>query len=84
MVEFLQTVKHKDFAYEEGKRYVSIDEFVDSTIKDTILVRQPNSPKNKDWWTRFPTSSDGVLFKTIDDCDMTLYDIIEEDKVINR
>ena len=42
----------QDFGFKKGKIYKAIDG--DNTsieeLKGKILVRQPNSPKKKDWW----------------------------------
>lgn len=82
MVEFLKTIKGKDFSYEEGKRYTSMDDIVDDILKDKILVRQPNSPKNANWWTEFKKLDEGVVFRTIDNCEMSLLEMIEENKLL--
>lgn len=82
MVEFLETIKGKDFSYETGKRYVSMDDMVEDELKDKVFVRQPNSPKNRNWWTEFKKSDEGVLFRTIDNTEMSLIEMIEENKLL--
>lgn len=77
MVEFLKDVKGRDFTYEKGKRYTSMEE---PTLKGRILVRQPNSPKKTNWWTTFPIESVGTTFRIVDNCEMSLTEMIEENK----
>ena len=54
-VIMLKTIRGKRFSFAKGKKYKSLDG--DETgIKELcgkILVRQPNSPKEKDWWCTF-------------------------------
>ena len=82
MVEFLKTIKENDFSYEAGKRYCSMDDLKEDDLKDKILVRQPNSPKNKNWWTVFSKSDDGITFKTLDNREMSLLEMIEENEIL--
>lgn len=82
MVEFLKDIKGKDFTYEKGKRYVSMDDMGEENLKDKVLVRQPNSPKKTNWWTEFSKSDEGVLFKTLDNSEMSLTEMIEENKIL--
>ena len=81
MVEFLKDIKGEDFTYEKGKRYVSMDD-LDGELVDKVFIRQPNSPKNKNWWTEFSKSSEGVLFRTIDNGEMSLMEMIEENRIL--
>lgn len=64
MVEFLEEVKGTGFVFEKGKRYVSKND-----IENIVLVRQPNSPKKKNWWARFPQNKE---IKTIKEKEMTI------------
>lgn len=81
MVEFLEEIKGKDFIYKKGERYISMEE-PSEELKGKILVRQPNSPKKTNWWTTFPIESNGFVFRIIDSCDMSLNEIIEENKIL--
>ena len=71
MVEFLETINGKDFSYEKGKRYVSLSQQMNNKNEDIVLVRQPNSPKNKNWWTEFPKSAINKNFKILEDEEIT-------------
>lgn len=82
MVEFLQDVKGQDFTFRKGQRYVSIDDSPVEQLKDKILVRQPNSPKKRNWWAEFSKEHEGVFFRTIDNTEMSLVEMIEEDKLL--
>lgn len=79
MVEFLKEVKQNDgdFTFEKGGRYASKDNPADT---DKVLIRQPNSPKKCPWWSSFPKSKEGELFRTLDRTEMTVQEIIEENK----
>lgn len=81
MIEFLETVKGKDFSYEKGNRYFSMEEPTEE-LSGKILVRQPNSPKRTNWWTTFDISCEGTMFRTIDNCEMSLNEMIEENKIL--
>lgn len=82
MVEFLETIKGKDFSYEQGKRYVSMDDMTEDELKDRVFVRQPNSPKRQNWWTQFKKSDEGILFRTVNNGEMSLLEMIEENKIL--
>lgn len=82
MVEFLTTIKETDFSYEKGKRYCSMDDMSEENLKDKILVRQPNSPKKQNWWTEFKKTDDGIIFRVLDNGEMSLVEMIEENKVL--
>ena len=78
MVEFLKDVKGENFIFEKGKRYISIE-----GVKEcSILVRQPNSPKNVNWWSEFPITSVNEHFRLIDNTEMALTEMIEENKLL--
>lgn len=68
MVEFLKTISGEGFTFEAGKRYPST---TSEQLEDSILVRQPNSPKDHDWYAKFPLSKNGELFRILDDKDLT-------------
>lgn len=76
-VEFLKTIKNKDFAFKEGHSYEAIDgktisyfdddgnTVYNEDLKDSILVRQPNSPVNKDWYCIVDKKSADTLFRIL-------------------
>lgn len=82
MVEFLETINGKDFSYEKGKKYVSMDDLTEDELKNKVFVRQPNSPKNKNWWTKFNKSDNGIVFRIVDNTEMPLVEMIEENKLL--
>lgn len=51
-VVMLEEIDCKDFRFKKGEIYKAIDGDNTSVeeLKGKILVRQPNSPKKKDWW----------------------------------
>lgn len=73
MVEFFETITGKDFSYEKGKRYASLHQQMNNKYEDIVLVRQPNSPRNKNWWTEFPKTAIGRDFKILED-EETIWD----------
>lgn len=54
-VIMLEDIDGEDFGFKKGEKYKAVDG--DQTdveeLKDKILVRQPNSPKKKNWWCTF-------------------------------
>lgn len=82
MVEFLKEMKGKDFSYEKGKRYVSMDDLKEDNLKDKIFVRQTNSPKKTNWWTEFSKSDDGIVFRLLNDNEMSREEMLEEEKIL--
>lgn len=82
MVEFLKEIKGKDFSYEKGKRYVSMSDLTEGNLKDKIFVRQPNSQKKTNWWTEFSKSDDGIVFRLLDDSEMSCEEMLEEEKIL--
>lgn len=82
MVEFLKEIKGKDFSYEKGKRYVSMSDLKEGNLKDKIFVRQPNSPKKTNWWAEFSKSDDGIVFRLLDDSEMSYEEMLEEEKIL--
>lgn len=81
MVEFLKDVKQidGDFTFEEGKRYPSM---TNPAEEGKILILQPNSPKNHHYWSSFPMSAEGSVFRLLDRVEMTTPEIIAENKVL--
>jgi len=69
---FLKTVATDEWEFKQGETYSCLVGKVDKRVKDIpemndmILIRQPNSPKGKDWWSKFPKAEIG---KTIELCD---------------
>lgn len=57
-VIMLETVEGKQFSFVKGKKYKALDgdETGAKELCGKILVRQPNSPKKKDWWCTFDKS----------------------------
>ena len=57
-VVMLEDIDSRDFWFKKGEIYKALDG--DKTSVDAlhgkILVRQPNSPKHKDWWCQFDKS----------------------------
>lgn len=82
MVEFLETVKGKDFSYEKGERYCSMSDLKEEELKDKVLVRQPNSPKKQNWWTTFSKESIGKTFRIVNDNEMSIAEVLEETKLL--
>lgn len=54
-VVMLEDIDGKDFWFKKGEIYKAIDGDNTSVeeLKGKLLVRQPNSPKKKDWWCTF-------------------------------
>lgn len=82
MVEFLKTIGNDDFAFEIGKRYPHMDGFCEEHLKGKVLVRQPNSPKKNNWWCEFKETDEGTMFRVVDNTEMTLYEMIQENKLL--
>lgn len=82
MVEFLKDVKATDFTFEKGKRYVSISESDIYELTNSILIRQPNSPKKVNWWAEFPKSYESNFFRILSKEEMTYDEIAEENRLL--
>lgn len=82
MVEFLQDVEGGGFTYEVGKRYCSMSDLKEEGLEDKIFVRQPNSPKKKNWWSSFPLSVEGNLFRVLLDDDLNYLERAEENRLL--
>lgn len=54
----------ENFTYLKGEKYLLINS---SEIPDDYLVRQPNSPKGKDWWSRFPIKISNQDFDIVEE-----------------
>lgn len=54
----LEELQGEDFSFVKGEKYKAIDgdEFASDELKGKILVRQPNSPRNHNWWCTFDKS----------------------------
>ena len=77
MVEFLQRVEDGEICYEVGSRHFDLP-----YGEDIILVRQPNSPDNKNWWTEFRREHEGVIFRTLPIAEMSLGELTLEDRLL--
>lgn len=57
-VIMLETIEGKQFSFVKGQVYNALDgdETGAKELRGKILVRQPNSPKKKDWWCTFDKS----------------------------
>ena len=66
-VVMLEDIDSRDFWFKKGEICKALDG--DKTDVDalsgTILVRQPNSPKRKDWWCKFDKSLIGKKITVI-------------------
>ncbi len=65
MVEFLKDINGNDFRFEKGKHYPSNICHLGNDNDESIIIRQPNSPNNKNWWAKFPISELGKSLKII-------------------
>jgi hypothetical protein len=81
MVEFLKDIKGEGFTFQKGKRYVSLEDPLVHELKDSILVRQPNSPKGKNYWAKFPKNTD--VLRIVDNTELSLTEMIEENKALS-
>lgn len=68
MVIILKKIGNEEFVFEEGNAYKSLDgdETGIEELKNKILLRQPNSPKKKDWWCIVDKSAIGEIIEIID------------------
>lgn len=57
----LEDIDGKEFWFRKGEKYKALDgdEIDAKELAGKILVRQPNSPKKKDWWCTFDKSTIG-------------------------
>lgn len=64
-VIMLKTIKGQGFSFAKGERYKALDgdEFGRTELTGKLLVRQPNSPKGKNYWCLFPKTEMGRAFK---------------------
>lgn len=84
MVEFLKDIKGEEFTYEKGKRYVAMTDLHLSNpeLKGKVFVRQPNSPKKRNWWTEFPETATDDVFRILDDSELDILERMEEDRLL--
>ena len=63
-VIMLKTIKGKKFSFVKGEKYKALDgdETGAEELSGKILVKQPNSPKGRDWWCTFDKSCTGKIF----------------------
>lgn len=66
-VVMLESISGKDFSFKKGEVYKALDgDKTDvESLKDKILVRQPNSPEKKDWWCTFSKELIGKIITII-------------------
>lgn len=66
-VIMLKTIEGEEFSFTKGETYKALDG--DGTgaeeLSGKILVKQPNSPKGRDWWCTFDKSCMGKAFAVI-------------------
>ncbi len=60
-VIMLKTIKGKEFSFMKGEKYKALDGdgMGAEDLAGKILVKQPNSPKGKNWWCTFSKSCIG-------------------------
>lgn len=60
-VIMLETIKSKEFSFIKGEKYKALDgnALEVEELVGKILVKQPNSPKGKSWWSIFDKSCIG-------------------------
>ena len=66
MIKFLMTVTcEREWKFEENKIYEYIEDFDNKENADYILVKQPNSPKGKNWYSKIARIHEGKMFEFI-------------------
>ena len=67
MIKMLKKIGNENFVFEEGHTYTSLDgdETDIEELKNKILVRQPNSPKKRNWWCTVDKSEIGRIIEVI-------------------
>ena len=67
MVKFLMSVTCEgDFKFEEGKCYEYVENSDNEANKQFIFVKQPNSPKDKNWYCKVARIHEGKIFEFVD------------------
>jgi hypothetical protein len=64
--KFLKELSCEQFTFQKGKKYKCLEETSVPELQNFILVRQPNSPKGKDWWCQIPKADIGSLLELHD------------------
>ena len=59
-----------------------MDDLKEEDLKDKVFVRQPNSPKKRNWWTTFPKESEGKVFRSLSDNEMSIVERMEEERLL--
>lgn len=62
-VIMLKTIKGPEFSFVKGEKYRALDgdEISSDKLSGKILVRQPNSPRGRNWWCEFEKSCIGRI-----------------------
>ena len=47
-----------------------------------MFVRQPNSPKKRNYWTEFSKSANGDIFRVLAYDEMSCLERVEEDRLL--
>lgn len=72
-VIMLKTIKGKEFSFIKGEKYKALDgDEIAGELVGKILVKQPNSPKGKNWWCAFSKSCIGKIL-SYSKSDMALF-----------
>lgn len=60
-----KSIEGEGFSFIKGQKYKALDGdgLGAEELRGKILVKQPNSPKGKDWWCAFDRSCIGEIFK---------------------
>lgn len=64
MVRFLMSITCEgNYKFEEGQTYEYIEDFSNEENRQFIFVKQPNSPKDKNWYCEIARIHEGRLFE---------------------
>lgn len=68
MVKFLKDIGNDDFTFEKDAIYEHMDgdEMDVKQLKGCVLIRQPNSPKNHDYWCQMDKTEIGITIEVVD------------------
>lgn len=67
MVKFLISITCEgNFQFKEGELHEYIEDLDNDENKDYILVKQPNSPKGKNWYCKIARKHEGQIFEFVD------------------
>ena len=67
-VVMLEDIEGEKFSFKKGEIYKALDgdETGVKALNGAILVRQPNSPKGRDWWCQVDKSLIGKMITLIE------------------